>query len=186
MDACPLIGIEPEFNAASENSEGQEFVQSRPTSKDDIDRGTARALLAITIGAAAALRLFGANDQLWFDEIATLLDSVRKPLGVIMTHFPSDNDHVFYSVLAHISVNLGGETPFMLRLPAILFGIASIPLIYTVGTRVTTRFEAVASAMVATVAGYHIWFSQNARGYTMLLVLTLLGTQLIFDALKTR
>lgn len=144
------------------------------------------ALLALAVGAAAALRLFGAGDQLWYDEIRTLLDSVRNPLGVIVTHFPSDNDHVFYSVLAHISIGLGGETPLMLRLPAILFGILSIPLIYTMGTRVTTRFEALAGAMLATVAAQHIWFSQNARGYTVLLVLALLGTQLILDGLKTR
>ena len=74
----------------------------------------------------------------------------------------------------------------MLRLPAILFGVASIPLIYTMGTRVTSRFEALAGAMLATVAAHHVWFSQNARGYTLLLVLALLGTQLILDGLKTR
>lgn len=152
----------------------------------DIGRRTATILLAITVMVAAALRLIGANDQLWFDEIATLIDSVRKPLGVIATHFPSDNDHVLYSLLAHISVGLGGETPFTVRLPAILFGIASIPLIYWVGTRITTRFEALAAAILMTVAAYHVWFSQNARGYTILLVLSLVGTRLILDGLKTR
>jgi 4-amino-4-deoxy-L-arabinose transferase-like glycosyltransferase len=144
------------------------------------------ALLALAVVAAAVLRLVGGGDQLWYDEIVTLVDSVRKPLAVIVTHFPSDNGHVFYSVLAHISIALGGDTPFMLRLPAILFGIASIPLVYVMGTKVTTRFEALAGAMLATVAAYHVWFSQNARGYTLLLVLTLLGTQLILDGLKTR
>lgn len=155
-------------------------------SQADIGRRTATILLAITVVVAAALRLIGANDQLWFDEIATLIDSVRKPLGVIATHFPSDNDHVLYSLLAHISVRLGGETPFMVRLPAILFGIASIPLIYWVGKRITTRFEALAGAILMTFAAYHIWFSQNARGYTILLVLSLVGTRLILDGLKTR
>jgi hypothetical protein len=51
---------------------------------------------------------------------------------------------------------------------------------------VTTRFEALAAAILATVTAQHIWFSQNARGYTMLLVAALLGTQLIVDGLKTR
>jgi mannosyltransferase len=151
----------------------------------DLGRRTAIIMLAMTVVVAAALRFFGAADQLWFDEIVSLLDSIRKPLGVIVTHFPSENDHVFYSVLAHLSIQLGGETSLMVRLPAILFGIASIPLIYTLGTRITTRFEALSSAMLATVAAYHIWFSQNARGYTILLVLTLVGTQLILDGLRS-
>ena len=152
----------------------------------DIPQRTAIALLALAVVVATALRLVGAGDQLWYDEIRTLVDSVRKPLAVIVTHFPSDNDHVFYSVLGHISVELAGETPFTVRLPAILFGIASIPLIYIMGAKVTTRFEALAAAMLATVAAYHVWFSQNARGYTILLVLALLGTQLILDGLKSR
>lgn len=151
-----------------------------------LGRGTAMAMLALAVVVATALRFVGGNDQLWYDEIVTLVDSVRKPLADIVTHFPSDNGHVFYSVLAHISIGLGGDTPLMLRLPAILFGIASVPLIYMMGTRITSRFEALAAAMLATVAAYHVWFSQNARGYTLLLVLTLLGTQLILDGLKTR
>jgi hypothetical protein len=152
----------------------------------DIPRGTALLLLALTIAVATALRLVGGNGQLWYDEIHTLLDSIREPLGTIVTHFPSNNDHVFYSLLSHISIALGGETPLMVRLPAILCGIASIPLIYAVGTRVTTRFEALAAAILAAVSAQHIWFSQNARGYTLLLVTALLGTQLILDGLKTR
>jgi 4-amino-4-deoxy-L-arabinose transferase-like glycosyltransferase len=155
------------------------------TGRTDLGRGTATALLALAVVVAAALRFAGAGDQLWYDEIVTLVDSVRRPLALVVTHFPSDNDHVFYSVLAHVSTGLGGETPLMLRLPAVLFGIASIPLIYALGSRVTTRFEALACAMLATVAVHHVWFSQNARGYTLLLVLTLLGTMLILDGLKT-
>ena len=152
----------------------------------DIGRTTAASLLAITVAVATVLRLIGSNGQLWFDEIATLIHSVRMPLGVITTHFPSDNDHVLYSLLAHLSVVLGGETPLAVRLPAILFGIASIPLVYWVGKRITTRFEALGAAILMTVAAYHVWFSQNARGYTILLVLSLVGTRLILDGLKTR
>ncbi len=83
------------------------------------------ALLALAVVAAATLRFVGSGDQLWYDEIRTLVDSVRK-LAFTVTHFPSDNAHVFYSVLAQISIWLGGETASMLRLPAILFGVASI------------------------------------------------------------
>jgi len=152
----------------------------------DLGREATAIFLALTVVAAAMLRLVGGGDQLWYDEIHTLLVSVREPLAVIVTHFPSNNDHVLYSLLSHISIALGGETPLMVRLPAILFGILSIPLIFTLGSRVTTRFEALAAAILATVSAQHIWFSQNARGYTLLLVAALLGTQLILDGLKTR
>lgn len=152
----------------------------------EISRGAALVALGFAVAVGAALRFIGGGDQLWYDEIRTLVGSIREPLGAMVTHFPSNNDHVLYSILSHISVATGGETPFTVRLPAILFGIVSIPLIYLVGCKVTTRFEALAAAILATVAAQHIWFSQNARGYTILLVISLLSTKLLLDGLKTR
>src|SRR5262249_35124820 len=36
----------------------------------------------------AALRIYGLNSRLWYDEIVTLVESVRPPLREIVTHFP--------------------------------------------------------------------------------------------------
>ena len=132
--------------------------------------------LAILAAVGAALRLYRLDTGLWFDEIVTLLDSVRHPLGHIVTHFPSNNDHPLYSVLAHLSVSASGESPWALRLPSVLLGVAAIPLLYVVGAAVTTRLEAGAAALILTVSYHHVWFSQNARGYTALLFCVLLST----------
>ncbi|MEO6718275.1 MAG: glycosyltransferase family 39 protein [Novosphingobium sp.] len=157
-----------------------------PGASSDISASTATLLLFITVAVAAALRLIGGNGQLWYDEIRTLVGSVREPLGTIVSHFPSNNDHVLYSLLSHVSIALFGETPLTVRLPAILFGIGSIPLIYWLGRSVTTRFEALAAALLGAVAAHHIWFSQNARGYTLLLVFALIGTRMIVEGIERR
>ena len=132
--------------------------------------------LALLMIVAAGLRLYRLNTGLWFDEIVTLLGSVRPPLSEIVTHFPSNNDHPLYSVLAHIAVQVFGEQPWVLRLPSALFGIAAIPMVYLVGVAVTNRREAGAAALILTVSYHHIWFSQNARGYTALLFCVLVST----------
>jgi hypothetical protein len=67
---------------------------------------------------ALALRLWRLDADLWFDEVLTLLDFVRPPLGEILTSFPSQNQHMFYSVLAHLSVGIFGESAWALRLPS--------------------------------------------------------------------
>jgi len=139
-------------------------------------KSTDIAFLGVLLAVGAGLRLYRADTGLWFDEIVTLLDSVRHPLGTIVTHFPSNNDHPLYSVLAHLAVTAFGESPLVLRLPSVLFGIAAIPLLYLVGLAVTSRVEAGASALILTVSYHHIWFSQNARGYTLLLFCVLLST----------
>jgi 4-amino-4-deoxy-L-arabinose transferase-like glycosyltransferase len=134
------------------------------------------AFVTVLIAVGAALRLYRLETGLWLDEIVTLVDFVRAPLGEIVRNFPSDNNHPLYSVLAHLSIFLFGEDPWALRLPSALFGIASIPLLYFLGTTVTSRLEAGAAASILTVSYHHIWFSQNARGYTALLFCALLST----------
>ena len=142
------------------------------------------AVAALVIGAA--LRIAGANAQLWFDEIETLVDSVRQPLIDLVTHFPSNNNHVLYSVLANLSTSAFGEHPWSVRLPAILFGIASIPLLYILGKAVTSRFEAASAALLMALSYHHVWYTQNARGYTILLCVGLLTTHLALKGLRER
>ena len=142
-------------------------------------------LLGVLIALGTALRFHQLGTALWFDEILTLLESVRLPLREIVTHFPGNNDHPLYSVLAHLSVRAFGETPWALRLPAAVFGVAAIPLLYWLGSTVTERREAAAACVILTVSYHHIWFSQNARAYTALLVWALLSTVAIIRWLDT-
>ena len=141
--------------------------------------------LAVLVIIGAGLRFYRIDTALWFDEIVTLLDSVRSPLARIVTHFPSNNDHPLYSVLAHVSVDVFGESPWVLRLPSALFGVAAIPLLYLAGIAVTDRREALGAATILTFSYHHVWFSQNARGYTALLFFVLLATYVLVRWLDT-
>ncbi|MGH9387706.1 MAG: glycosyltransferase family 39 protein [Vicinamibacterales bacterium] len=133
-------------------------------------------VLCVLMTLGAALRLYQLDTGLWYDEIVTVIVSVRPTLVEITTHFPGNNSHPLYSVCAHISVALFGESPWTVRLPSVLSGVAAIPAVYLVGTAVATRFEGLLAASILTVSYHHIWFSQNARGYTMLLLFVLLST----------
>jgi uncharacterized membrane protein len=138
-----------------------------------------KLLLLILVAAGAALRLYRLDTGLWFDEIVTLITSVRPPLSEIVTSFPGNNNHPLYSVFAHLSVTLLGEHPWTVRLPSALFGVASLPALYLVGTTVASRFESALAVTILTVSYHHVWFSQNARGYTLLLLCVLLATYLL-------
>jgi uncharacterized membrane protein len=125
---------------------------------------------------AIVLRAIALNQQLWFDEIMTLLDSARAPLWQIVTHYDTQNQHMLYSILAHGSIRLLGEHAWTLRLPAMCFGVACVPTLYFFGRLVTTNREALAACALMTVNYQHVWFSQNARGYTAMVFWTLLAS----------
>lgn len=145
---------------------------------------TSVATVAALTALGAALRLPGLDSGLWFDEIVTLVESVRPTLREIVTAFPGNNNHPLYSLLAHLSVVACGEHNWTVRLPAFVFGVAGIPLLYWVAVAVTNRTEALLASLLLAVSYHGVWFSQNARGYTILLFLTLLATWLLLRLLE--
>jgi uncharacterized membrane protein len=132
--------------------------------------------LAALMLLAAALRAVALNQQLWYDEITTLVEFVRRPLGEIVTTYTSQNQHMLYSVLARIAVSIFGEHAWSLRLPAVVFGVLTVPALYLFARLAVTRREALLASALLAVSYHHIWFSQNARGYTGLALWTLLTT----------
>lgn len=128
---------------------------------------------------AALLRLRDLGDGMWFDEISTLVRYVRPPLNHILTTFDSKNQHLLYSLLAHESIGIFGESAWALRLPAAILGVASIAALAWFGGLITSRREALAASALLTFSYHHVWFSQNARGYTGLLFATLVASALL-------
>ncbi len=157
---------------------------SRPAFAADASRLTLIALVLLT-GLAAALRFHGLNSELWYDEIKTVLELVRPPLSQTLTDFPSNNDHPFFSLLSHVSISALGEAPWTVRLPAVLFAIATIPMLYVFGRDAVGRLEGLLAAGLLAVSYHHVWYAQNARGYTMMLFFTLLLGWLLLKAMKT-
>ena len=140
-------------------------------------------LVLALITVSAVLRGSGLNEGLWYDEIQTLVDYVRLPAGEILVRYDSANNHVLYSLFAHGTVVMFGESAWALRLPAALLGVLSIPIIYVFGRQIAPRSEAFLAAAFLSVSYHHVWFSQNARGYTGLLVGTVLASSLLLRLL---
>jgi mannosyltransferase len=151
--------------------------------ESNLDAFTLSAMLGLSF-IALFLRLWRLNTDLWVDEVFTLLDFVRQPFGQLLTSFPSQNQHMLYSILAYISTAIFGESAWALRLPSVLFGVASIWALFFLLNKLLGKREALLGCALMTVSYHHIWFSQNARGYMGLLFFTLLATWLWFEALE--
>jgi len=141
------------------------------------------ALLLLT-ALALALRAFHLNDVLWYDEIRTLQDSVRAPLWQIVTVYPGEHQHTFYSILAHLSIAAFGDHAWTLRLPSMLFGALTVPMLFLFAREFVSRAEALLASLLLVVSYHHIWFSQSARGYAILAFLTLASSWLLMRGLR--
>jgi len=154
----------------------------RPSGLSD---GRYRLILWLLIALAVALRCLSLNSDLWLDEVLSLVQYVRLDLGEILTDFRDDNQHLLYSALAHASIGIFGESAAAFRLPAMLFGAASIWASAHLARYVFGKNEALLTAALLTLSYHHVWFSQNARAYTMLLFGTVVSTDLLLRALAS-
>ncbi len=142
-------------------------------------------LIALLTSAGLALRLVGLNEGLWYDEIVTLVHFVRLPLQEIMLAYGSKNNHVLYSMFAHLSSSWLGESAWSIRIPAVLLGSATIPAAFYLGLQLAARREAFLATALLTASYHHVWYSQSARGYTGSLLCAVLLSILIIRLLHT-
>ena len=136
----------------------------------DRDHQILSAILLLAFG----LRLWGLNAPLWYDEITTVETHLRLPWDEMMTSY-SMNHHYLYSLQAKLSAAVFGEAAWSVRLPAMIFGVGSIAAIWVLAKRLAGVRVAHATALLLTLSFHHIWFSQNARGYTELAFWSTLG-----------
>jgi hypothetical protein len=82
-------------------------------------------------------------------------------------------------------LSLAGESEFALRYLSLCFGVLAIPLVYRAGKRLVGRQAAVMAAALVAISPYLVWYSQDAKMYTTVTALTLLGMVCLLEALAT-
>ena len=134
---------------------------------------------------ALGLRVLGLNAPLWFDEVQTLGSHLRLDWSEMFGSYEM-NHHYFFNVKSKISIAMFGEHPWAMRLPALLFGVGTIWMIWVLARDLAGVQIAHASAFLLAIQYHHIWFSQNARGYTEMAFWGTLGTILFLRGLERR
>ena len=135
---------------------------------------------------ASLLRITHLNGGLWFDEIVTLIEFIRLPAGDLLTTYGSLNNHLLYTWAAKVTTGIFGEAPWVIRLPAALFGIASIWVCWRLIRETGFQWVALMTAALLVVSYHHVWFSQNARGYTGMFLFTSLAALAMARGLNTK
>lgn len=140
--------------------------------------------LALVTLLGLILRLVRVESDLWLDEITPILDYGRlSPLQVLGSYL-STNNHVLNTLLVNGSIAVFGHTEWAIRLPAVLFGTATIPLVYWLARQLMGRTASVGAALLTSVSYHMVFFSQNARGYSAYVFFSVLSTGLLVRALR--
>jgi len=109
-----------------------------------------------------------------YDESVTYLYFASQSWTNVISSYTYPNNHVFHSLLVKACATVLGDDPWVLRLPAFVAGVAMIPVTYAVGRRLFGSAAGYIGAALVAGSGALVFYSTNARGYTMICLATLL------------
>jgi mannosyltransferase len=134
-------------------------------------------ILMGVIALAALLRFFAiGKDSLWIDEVLSA-NICREGLAAILrasTTLDAMNLHppVYHLILRSWMLVFGQSDPALRSLSAI-FGTVSVLLVYCVGTELFDRKTGLVAASLLAISPFAIYYSREARPYSLLMLLTL-------------
>ncbi len=130
--------------------------------------------LAAILLLALVARIVGLNAPLWYDEILTVDTHLRLPWRDMMQGY-SMNYHYLFNLQSKLAISAFGEQNWAIRLPAVVFGLGAIAAMWWLARDIAGAVVAHLTALLLAISYHHIWFSQNARGYTELAFFATLG-----------
>jgi mannosyltransferase len=132
------------------------------------------ALFLAVLAVAAFLRFdkLGAPSY-WLDEIlGDMLTThhAHGPWWHWLTGLEREHGSLYYA--AQLAARAFGPDEFAGRLPAALFGLAAIPLVFLAARVLGGWAAGAAAAIVLAVSPLHVYYSREARPYALLMLLT--------------
>jgi len=142
------------------------FIQDSFSSRLDL-----YFILAI-FAVGICLRAYFLGQPMRYDESANFLNNVNRSLPFLFLYH-SVNNQVLHTLLVKISTLLLGSFPASIRVPAFLSGLVSIPLIFVLCRTVIRGKSGILATIGMSIAPFMVFYSTNARGYSLLVLLTL-------------
>lgn len=132
--------------------------------------------LAVLLLSALLLRAsFLGSPSLWLDEIWSIAAARLSWPKLIWLILHQDSNASLYYVLLHFWVQLGSSEA-VVRSLSVLLGVISIPVLYRLGYELYGRPVGLVASSFLIVSKLHVEQSQDARGYSLVVLLVLLSS----------
>ena len=140
-------------------------------------------VMAVICIAAAILRLVNLDrESFWFDEgfSISIAHSTLHQLWRTITAYEA-NMSLYYLALHFWT--LFGESEFVVRSFSALAGLLNVPVIYLLCRQLSDKRTALIAAFLLATNTFHIQYSQEARSYSLTVLLTTLATLFLVRAI---
>lgn len=131
---------------------------------------------------ALFLRLIGIGfESIWVDEAISIAQSSQTfDMMIYLTGL--DVHPPLFNTILFFWIRLFGDGAIAVRFISAIFGSMSVYLIYILANKIYGKKFALVSSMLLALSAFHIYFSQEARMYTLLVFLVLINSLFFLDS----
>lgn len=138
-------------------------------------------ILALGLG----IRLISLNQSLWLDEAINVLATKNYSFFGMITQYAKGDFHppAFFAI-SWFWNHIFGTSEIAIRTPSVIFGIATIFVVYLIGKKLASRKLGLLSALLLAINPLHIFYSQEARMYSLAALTVSINIYLFIKLLK--
>lgn len=140
-------------------------------------------LTIILLGVFLRIYALG-GESIWLDEVSSIVQAKQNLSEVIRTSIDIHNSPPLYFIILHYQMLLFGSSEIAVRFPSAIFGIISIIFIYKIGYLLFNRKIGLISSFFLAISTFALFYSQDARPYSLFLLMTLLSFYFFIQILK--
>lgn len=126
------------------------------------------------------------SDEIWQIEVARHTSDIKTviipPLPSGVNQYSRAEPRLSHFIIYHFMRKFG-ENEFIVRFPSVIVGILSIVFIAVVGNLVFGYKEGLVAALLLAISPYHIYYSQEARPYALLVLFSLCSLYFFYKLL---
>lgn len=140
-------------------------------------------VLGLTL-LGAVFRLLSLNTRsFWLDE-TTAVRQAAWSIPYMLSQMSNNVHPPLFHTLLHFWIAQFGRSELAVRGFAVTWGILAIPLAYWAASTIYDHRTGLFSAGIVAFSPFFIWYSQEARMYTMMLVFALVSMGALFRAME--
>lgn len=130
--------------------------------------------VAIVVAVALGIRLYGLDvNNIGLDESVSWFQS-KDTFADLLVRTANDNYPPLHNIILFGVIHTAGDSEWLLRFPSVVFGVAAVPALYWLGALTLGRAAGLLAAALLTLSPFHLWYSQEARFYTLMALAAIL------------
>ena len=126
------------------------------------------AMAGCVFVTAVALAARNLGIPIRFDEATTVTRFATRSIWTILSDYSTSNNHILHSLAVRASIELLGDSPAALRMPAFLAACLTLPAMWWFVRREHGRLAAAFATALVGTSPFFIEYATNARGYTLM------------------